>query len=633
MCGIAGIYNFGTDKYVDENLIRKMCSVLVHRGPDDEGIYCKNNIGLGHRRLSIIDLVGGHQPMSNEDNSIWIIFNGEIYSFLQLKDELVKKGHIFRTRSDTEVILHLYEEEKEKCLDKLRGMFAFAIWDERNQSLFLARDRLGKKPLHYAIFDGRLIFASEIKAILQDPSVKREINYEALHDYLSLMYVPAPKTMFKGIQKLPAGHYLLCEKNNLEIKQYWDIDFSQTISGTEKEICDNIYSKLKEAVKLRLISDVPLGAFLSGGVDSSTIVSLMSQLQDSPVITNSIGFAQKNYNEIKFARALAKQFSTDHHEYTVESQAIEILDDLIWFYDEPFGDASAIPTYYVSKMARQNVKVALSGDGGDENFAGYDRYLYCRVIAKLQNLTPAFIKSLSKRICAQNFYQYENAWKVKLNNKLEELYLEPFELYFKIISMFQEEEKSCLYQEKLKNRLSGYNSKEGFKKIFERCESSDYVSKMQYLDIKTYLCDDILTKVDRASMANSLEVRAPILDHEFMEYVATIPSYLKLKAMTSKYIFKKTMSENLPARILNRPKMGFAIPMDEWLTHELRDIIEKELFDRNGVICELFNLEYVRRIWTFVLYGYMKGFKKTDFSYRIWLLFIFSRWFKKYIAS
>jgi len=633
MCGIAGIYNFATEKTVDSLLIKKMCSELVHRGPDDEGIYCKDNIGLGHRRLSIIDLGGGHQPMANEDGSVWIVFNGEIYNFQELKEELLLKGHSFKTHCDTETIIHLYEEEGEECVRKLRGMFAFAIWDEKKKKLFLARERIGKKPLHYTVFDGKILFASEIKAILQDPSVRRRIDHEALHDYLSLLYVPAPKTMFEGIQKLPAGHYLVCDKEGVKLTKYWDIDFSRTVADSEEALKEELYNKLKEAVKIRLISDVPLGAFLSGGIDSSSVVSLMSELEDKPVVTNSIGFSVKAFDELKYASLLSKRYSTEHHEYVVEPKALEILDKLVWAYDEPFGDASSIPTYYVSKMARQNVTVALSGDGGDENFAGYNRYMYSDALVRLQKVLPGFVKAGAKAVSSSLSSKDSGAWIRKINNKLQELYLSPFEMYFKMISIYKEEEKALLYSGALKEKMRYYDSRDNFRRIFDSCPSPDYISKLQYLDIKTYLCDDILVKVDRASMAVSLEVRAPMLDHKFMEFVATIPAGLKARHQKGKYIFKKAMSRNIPSEILNRSKMGFDIPMTHWLRTNLKNLVEAELFAKDGIIAELFDLEYVKKMWEIVQYANLKGFRKTDFSYRIWLLFIFSRWHKKYILG
>ncbi|MCX5679749.1 MAG: asparagine synthase (glutamine-hydrolyzing) [Candidatus Omnitrophica bacterium] len=632
MCGIVGIYNFKRDDPVDSGLIRKMCSVLNHRGPDDEGIFCKEPVGLGHRRLSIIDPKLGRQPMSNEDQTLWIVFNGEIYNFLSLRDDLINRGHIFKTRCDTEVIIHLYEEKGVSCLDDLNGMFAFAVWDEKKQSIFLARDRLGKKPLHYAFVNGSLIFASEIKAILQHPSVKKEIDYEALHDYLSLSYVPAPRTMFKGIKKLPAGHYLVCTQGEIESKGYWDLDFSKESNACERDVCEDIRFKLKKAVKSRLISDVPLGAFLSGGVDSSSVVSLMSGLQDEPVITNSIGFSVKSFDELKYARLIAKRYSTDHHEYVVRPETMEVIDKLTYYFDEPFGDSSSIPTYHVSRMARRNVTVALSGDGGDENFAGYNRYVYADRITRFQAIMPRFLKERGM-FSPSGFSKKDGGWLGKIKNKLDEFCLPPFDLYFKIISTYGEEEKHYLYGGKLKEAAKDYNTREKFRSIFDRCQSDDFVSKLQYLDIKTYLCDDILVKVDRASMANSLEVRAPFLDYSFMEFTAGIPSRYKLKWLTEKYVLKKAMSKYLPAEILRRPKMGFTVPMEEWLKNDLRVAVEIELFDKEGIIRELFDPEYIRKIWGFVLKGRMIGSSKTDFSYRIWLLFIFSRWFKRYVKN
>jgi asparagine synthase (glutamine-hydrolysing) len=633
MCGIAGIYDFDGGKTVDASIIRKMCAVMAHRGPDDEGVYCKNNVGLGHRRLSIIDLAGGHQPMSNEDGTVWIVYNGEIYNFPELKEELLLKGHVFKTHSDTETIIHLYEEEGEACLHKLRGMFAFAIWDERKKSLFIARERIGKKPLHYTVFDGKLVFASEIKGILQDPSVKRETDLEALHDYLSFIYVPAPRTMFGGISKLPAGHYMVCDEQGTRIKKYWDIEFSGDARGSERELAGEVRSRLREAVDIRLISDVPLGAFLSGGIDSSSVVGLMSGLLDSPVTTNSIGFAQKAFDELRYSKAVAKRYKTDHHEYVVEPEALEIVEKLIWHYDEPFGDASSIPTYYVSEMARQNVTVALSGDGGDENFAGYRRYAYSRAVSSLQKFVPGLAKDMARALAARAATGNSGIWARKIANKMEEVYISPFDLYFKMISAYQEEEKPRLYSDAMRKRMALYSSRDNFKRIFDACSSEDYISKLQYLDMKTYLCDDVLVKVDRASMAVSLEVRAPILDHKFMEFVATIPSGLKLKGQEGKYIFKRAMFGVVSDEILKRPKMGFGVPMTHWLKHDLKNIVAAELFDKKSIIAELFAADYVKKMWQIVQYGNVKGFKDADFAYRIWILFLFARWHKKYILN
>lgn len=633
MCGISGIYNYARNDRVDEALLRRMCDSIRHRGPDDEGLYCKGNIGLGHRRLSIIDLGGGHQPMANEDRTVWIVFNGEIYNFPELREELLLKGHRFATKSDTETIIHLYEEEGDRCIDRINGMFAFAIWDEKTRRLLLARDRVGKKPLNYTDAGGRLVFASEIKAILQDSSVRRQVDREALHDYLSVMYVPQPNTMFSGIKKLPAGHYMVCDPDGVRIKKYWDIEFSGDAKGGEVEISQEVYSRLKESTRIRMISDVPLGAFLSGGVDSSSVVSLMSEIDNKPVITNSIGFSVASYDELEFARLIAKRYGTDHHEYTVEPKALDVIDKLVGFYDEPFGDASSIPTYYVSQMARRNVTVALSGDGGDENFAGYNRYMYSDFVIKAQNIIPGFVKTMARSSSAAMLSPRDSGWKTNLRNKLEELYISPSDLYFKIVSTYKEDEKKFLYSDSALKAASGYNTGDKFRKIFDACGSDSYISKLQYLDIKTYLVDDILVKVDRASMANSLEVRAPILDYKFMEFAATIPSSLKARGVKGKYIFKKAMEHNVPRQILDRAKMGFGVPMSKWLKGELRDSVENELFGPGNITGEFFNVEQVRRIWNMTLKSQPGIFRKTDLSYRIWILFLFSKWFKRYIKN
>jgi asparagine synthase (glutamine-hydrolysing) len=632
MCGIAGIYNFAQGPAVEAEAVKSMCAALTHRGPDDEGFYFGGDIGLGHRRLSIIDIDGGRQPISNEDGTLWIICNGEIYNFRELNKGLRERGHIFKTRSDTETVLHLYEEEGVGCLDKLKGMFSFAIWDGKQRSLFLARDRLGKKPLHYALTGGHLVFASEIKAVLRAGSIDREIDPEALHDYLSLIYVPAPNTMFKGIKKLPAGHYMMCGRDKVEIKRYWDIDLTELPAGGEDELARAIHSKLKEAVRSRMISDVPLGAFLSGGVDSSSVVSLMSELQDEPVITNSVGFPVKGYDELEYARMMSEKCGSDHHEYRVEPDALGIIDDLGYFFDEPFGDASSIPTYYVSKMARQNVKVALSGDGGDESFAGYKRYADVRYISAMQAVLPGMIKSLA-RSAGNGMARRGGVWPIKTANKLEEFYLPPFDIYFKMISMYKEKEKNSLYGNKLKKAMRGYSTLEKYRKVFDSCRSDELLSKFQYLDIKTYLCDDILVKVDRASMANSLEVRCPLLDHEFMQYAASLPASLKYRGTTGKYILKKAFSKTVPRRILARKKMGFAVPMAHWLANDLRTMVEKELFAADSIIRELFDADHVLGIWHSVLRGDTKWFLKADLSYRIWVLFVLSRWHTRYIKN
>lgn len=605
-----------------------MCEVLSHRGPDDSGSFCMGGIALGHRRLSVIDIEGSHQPLSTADGSLWIVFNGEIYNFQALRDELVRKGRVFRTKGDAEVVLHLFAEEGERCLGRLRGMFAFAIWDAKKKALFVARDRVGIKPLHYALSDGRLAFASEVKALLECPWVGRELDYEALHDYLTLMYVPAPKTIFKAIRKLPAGHYLVCNQDGASVREYWDIDFSRTTRDSEETVCLKLYDKLSDSVGSELVSDVPLGAFLSGGVDSSSVVALMAAQQKAPVITNAIGFEEKRFDELAYARVVAERFRTDHHEFIVAPSALDILDKLTWIYDEPFGDTSAIPTYYVSQMTRRAVKVALSGDGGDENFAGYPRYRYMAQAMRLQAALPAFLRSGARSIAGA--WGGSSAVSMKVRYKLADLYLPAFEAYFKNISVFKEDETGALYAPGLTSRLQGYRASSAFKAIFERCGSDDLVSRMQYLDMKMSLPDQMLVKTDRASAANGLEVRVPLLDHELLEFVATIPSRLKVNGPSGKYIFKKAMARALPPDILYRKKMGFSVPLQAWLRTALKDTVEAELFDPSGIIAELFNTDRVRSLWHMTLHNRLRLFDPADLGQRIWLLFVFSRWHKRF---
>ncbi|MCA9500499.1 MAG: asparagine synthase (glutamine-hydrolyzing), partial [Nitrospira sp.] len=393
MCGICGLFNIGSGEPVSTSILKNMADTLVHRGPDDEGFFFDGPVGLAHRRLSIIDVEGGHQPLCNEDQSIWVAFNGEIYNFRELRDYLEKKGHVFKTRSDTEVIVHLYEEQGEACFRSLRGMFALAIWDRPNRSVILARDRVGKKPLFYSFDGARLAFGSEMKALLAIPGIKREIDLEALSDYFSLLYVPAPKSIFQSIKKVRPGHYLVVSPKGLRECEYWDIDFSHPEERSEAQWCDQIVPVLREAVQLRLISEVPLGAFLSGGIDSSSVVALMSQITGEPVVTTSIGFQEKDFNEVEFAREVAQQYHTRHYEEIVKPDAVGITEKLAWFYDEPFADSSAVPTYYVSKLAREHVTVALSGDGGDEFFCGYRRYMFDYREEQIRGFLPSSMRT------------------------------------------------------------------------------------------------------------------------------------------------------------------------------------------------------------------------------------------------
>ena len=625
MCGICGIYNFNGHP-VDRGLLEKMNSTLSHRGPDDEGYHVDCNIGLGHRRLSIIDLNTGRQPIFNEDNTKVIVFNGEIYNFPELKKELKGNGHQFRTKTDTEVILHGYEEWGADCVNRLRGMFAFAIWDKIKNALFLARDRFVIKPLYYFCDGNRLIFASELKAILEDHSVPRNINPWALSDYFSFGYIPSPKTIFQSIKKLPPGYFLVQTKEKTILRKYWDLKFQPDLKVSEDSFCERIIETLKESVQMRLISEVPLGAFLSGGTDSSLVVAVMSQLMKGQVDTNTVGFTNKEFSELEYAKVTSRLFNTNHHEYVVSPDAVDVVNKLSWHFDEPFADSSAIPTYYVSRMTRHNVTVALSGDGGDENFAGYRRYYFDRLENQLRQSTPAFFRTSLIRMLAKIYPQF--AWMpqiLRAKTLLTNLSHDPVYGYFNSMSYFLPDMKDRILSPDVKYSLQGYDSIEVFRKHFENCDSKDPLTRTQYVDFKTYLVDDILTKVDRASMANSLEVRVPILDHKFVELVAQIPSYLKLNGKISKYIFKKAASRFLPDEILNRGKMGFSIPVGEWLKKELKPLVHETILSETFDERSLFDSQYVHWLYK----QHVSGMR--DFTQPLWALLSFELWARRFL--
>lgn len=635
MCGICGIVDF-TGSPIPEGLIRRMNDSLIHRGPDEGGCYFnqstnkpnKPSVAFGHRRLSIIDLSSGQQPLSNEDKTVWIVFNGEIYNFQELRTILEKKGHSFRTNSDTESIVHAYEEWGEACVERLRGMFAFAIRDEKKDKLLLARDRLGIKPLYYYLNNERIIFASETKAILQDSSVKREIDLEAFSDYLSLLYVPAPKTMFRNIYKLPAGHILVYTAGGFQVKEYWDVSFAQTYHKSEREWVEDIFRLLTEAVKIRLISEVPLGAFLSGGVDSSAVVALMAKSMSEPVITNSIGFKEAAFNELDYAREVAGLFNSKHYEYTVTPDALAVIDKLAFHYDEPFADSSAVPTYYVSQVARQNVTVALSGDGGDENFAGYRRYFYDRLENRIRQVLP---ETLRRTVVAGLAQVYPKAdWLPQVfraKSLLTNLSLSPARAFFYSVSQLLPGVKEKLLSEEVRETIKGYDTASIFETYFNKvaAQTADPLSRVQYIDIKTYLVDDILTKVDRASMAHALEVRVPILDHKLVELVATIPSHLKLNGRESKYIFKKAMSSLLPEHVLNRKKMGFVIPVQMWFRKEIKTLAEEILFSPEARERGFFNYAFIEKLWQ----EHQQGI--GNHTSVLWALLMFEKWRQKWM--
>jgi len=618
MCGICGIFETEPSGQVTQDFVRRMTNTILHRGPDDEGIYTAPGIGLGFRRLSIIDVAGGHQPISNEDGSIWVMLNGEIYNYTELREDLLSRGHTFVTRSDTESIVHLYEEYGEDCFRRLRGMFAIALWDSRTRKLLLARDRVGKKPLFYSWNGKRILFGSELKCLLAADGIPRTVDTQALTDYFSFGYIPAPKTIYRDVRKLMPGHYLVASEKDVRETCYWDISFGATEERPEEEWCQAIKQALCEATRIRLMSDVPLGAFLSGGVDSSAIVALMSRLMNRSVTTCSISFQEAEYNEAEYARAIADKFHTDHHEQTVQPQALEVLDKLVWHYDEPFADSSAIPTYYVSWVARQNVTVALGGDGGDENFAGYRRYYFDRMENQLRGYVPA---SLRRAVFGPlGRYYPPLAWAPRVfrgKATFQSLSRSPLEGYFNSISYFRPDEKKKLLSPDFSSNLNGYDSMGVLQHYYDRSGSDDLLSRIQYVDIKTYLTDDILAKVDRASMAVSLEVRAPLLDHRLMELAAAIPSQLKLRARTGKYIFKKAMADVLPQDILDRRKQGFAIPLDRWFRQELKDVAWEAIFKHDDGIL---NKAYLKKIWD-------EHQRKTfDRSAHLWAVLMYRKW-------
>lgn len=596
-----------------------MADSVRHRGPDDAGYHFEPGLGLGHRRLSIIDLHSGHQPLCNENGTIWIVFNGEIYNFLELRSLLVGKGHVFRTNSDTEAIVHLYEEYGEECFTKLRGMFAIALWDAPQRKLVLARDRIGKKPLYYFYNGRRLVFGSELKAVLAGGDVPQEIDRTALVDYFALRYVPAPKTIYKAVRKLRPAHYLVVSTNGIREQAYWDLSFARVEDRTEQQWCEQIKEALLEATRVRLISDVPLGSFLSGGVDSSTVVACMSRLLDHPVTTCAVDFDEEDYSEASFAREMALHVGADHHEDTVRPEATEIVDHLAWHYDEPFADSSAVPTYYVSRAARQHVTVALSGDGGDESFVGYRRYVEDYRDNRRRSLLPAPFRRLLRPLSAW-YPRLETAPRVfRAKSLMENMVRDPLEGYLARITVpaFVRE---TLFSPGFLSGLGDYDPLDQLREHYHRADTNDLLSRIQYLDIKTYLPDDICAKVDRASMAVSLEVRAPLLDHRLMELAARIPSRLKLHEGTGKFILKKAIQEMVPASVITRRKQGFGVPVAEWFRGELREKAQDVLFAEDDIL----DRRFLQRIWD----RHQQG--SGDYSVLLWAVFMFRQWQQRF---
>lgn len=642
MCGIVGAWEFKNKNKVGEPLIKSMTDCLYYRGPDDTGIFVdeKNNIGLGHRRLSILDLSpAGHQPMANDDQTIWITFNGEVYNFSEIRKDLIKKGYSFKSNSDTEVIIKSYQEWGIDCIQKFRGMFAFAIWDAKKEKLFLVCDRAGVKPLYY-YFDGdRLLFSSELKAFHKNPEFKKKINFDALALFLQFGYILAPYTIFENTYKVKPGHYLEVDKGgNIKETKYWDIiDFylAEKTNRTEEEIEKELEEILTESFKYRMVSDVPVGVFLSGGVDSSLVTALLQKDSKIPLKTFTIGFEEKEYNEAPYAKKIAEYLGTDHHElYCTGKDALEIVKKLPDIYDEPFGDSSGIPTYLVSKFAREKVTVALSADAGDELFCGYSRYMalndYYNTIKKWP---PFIIQTLSLLICAfsadfwAKFYNLFKPILPKYVNVKEKIYKFQNVLKYKNgkLSSIVENSHTHWSQEEVSRMLIKKHQqlKTNFSE-FERVGGLDAMTQMQAVDFKTYLPDDILVKVDRATMAVSLEAREPLIDHKIAEYIAKVPIDFKYKNGQSKYILRKILYKYLPKELVERPKQGFAIPIDKWLKKDLRELLEKYLSEDRIREQGIFDEKDIKKS----LDSYLSG--GSDSAYKFWFLLIFQMWHEKY---
>lgn len=575
MCGISGIFSFNEEFVVDENQLKSMNRAIAHRGPDDEGYFFSNGVGLGHRRLSIIDLAGGHQPIFNEDGTVATVFNGEIYNHKVIKKELQELGHVFQTNSDTETIVHAWEEWQEGCLERLNGMFAFAIWDANTKQLFIARDRAGEKPIYYSLLkDGSVAFASELKALKKHALLDQRLDKCAIEDFLTFGYIPEPKSIYSSVKKLKAGHYLLLAQSGNELlqpQQYWDLPWNSSDSEATAGLTEQLFERLKSAVELRMESEVPLGAFLSGGVDSSSIVAHMSQLQEKPVTTCAIGFDVPKFNESEFAKKVAIHCNTSHHLDVVKVDDFSVIDKLPTMYDEPFADNSALPTYMVCKSARKHVTVALSGDAGDELFVGYRRYRMHLNEHKVRKKIPKVIRDTVIKPLAAIYPKLDWAPRVfRAKTTLESIALSPSDAYLNSVSLIRKKERFSLYSEAFKRDLNGYCSNQVFDEHLEGKEFQCPVKLAQYLDFKTWMPSDILTKVDRASMANSLEVRVPMLDHHFVEWAFKLPLDVKLDGGNGKACLKKSMEPHLPYDNLYRDKMGFSSPVAQWLRGPLK---------------------------------------------------------------
>jgi asparagine synthase (glutamine-hydrolysing) len=621
MCGIAGIFDLRGRGDIRRELVDRMNAVQRHRGPDADGVHLEPGIALGHRRLSIIDISTGQQPLFNEDGSVAVVFNGEIYNFQELVPELVRLGHVFRTRSDTEVIVHAWEEWGEACVDRFRGMFAFALWDRNCDTLFLARDRLGVKPLYYAVLpSGVLLFASELKGLMAHPELDRTLDPHAVEDYFALGYVPDPRSIFLHAKKLPPAHTLQVRRGKPlpAPRRYWDVRFSLDLRIGVEEAAEELVRRLRESVRLRMIADVPLGAFLSGGVDSSAVVAMMAGISPDPVNTCSISFADPAYDESRYAELVAGRYRTRHSVDRVESDDFDLVDKLAWVYDEPYADSSALPTYRVCQLARRHVTVALSGDGGDESFGGYRRYRMHMMEERLRSALPLGVRRPAFGLLGQLYPKADWAPKaLRAKTTFQALARDTVQAYFHSVSILRDDMRAQLFSPSLQQELAGYSAVEVFRQHAERADTEDPLALVQYLDLHTYLVGDINTKVDRASMAHSLEVREPLMDHPLVEWLARLPSQLKVRGGEGKYLLKHAMEQHLPREIMYRPKMGFSVPLARWFRGPLRERVRDAVLGDRLAQTGWFNGRYLSHL----VEAHQTGAR--DYSASIWTLLMF----------
>jgi asparagine synthase (glutamine-hydrolysing) len=621
MCGIAGLFDIAGHNDFERGLLSAMNQTQFHRGPDEGGEFLEPGVALAHRRLSIIDLSSGQQPMHSADGKVCVVYNGEIYNFAELAEKLKQRGYQFRTRCDTEVILYAWQEWGEGCVDRFRGMFAFALYDKKRQCLFLARDRLGIKPLFFSVLNGKtLIFGSELKVLKAHPQLPRKLEPQAVEDYFTLGYIPEPKTIYQHVYKLRPGHTLMVQRGKPvpAQREYWDVPFTPVATSSEAELCEELFSRLREAVDIRLVAEVPLGAFLSGGVDSSAVVAAMAQLQGDPVNTCAIGFDVAQFNETDFARQVAGRYHTNHLEKTVASDDFDLLDTLAGLYDEPYADSSAIPTYRVCQLARENVTVALSGDGGDEHFAGYRRYRWHMNEERLRGALPLGIRKPVFGALGRLYPKLDWAPRMfRAKTTFESLARNSVEAYLHSVSLTSETQRHAMFSDAMRRELQGYRAVETFDYYAQRSPTEDPLSLIQYLDMKTYLVGDILTKVDRASMAHSLEVRVPLLDHKFVEWVSGLPVSSKLRGQEGKYILKKALEPHLPNDVLYRPKMGFGVPLGKWFRGPLKRRLRESVLDGGLAQTGMFDHDFLGKL----VNDHQSGLR--EYSAPLWSLLMF----------